>query len=185
MDVRIHNLEDKLIDYRKHSYVKDTSNESLLKYHLMYHLTPTATYMFKRTIIESLGGFDDIKLSQEYMLMLKCINSGIKIGYIPEAHVIQYINHGDRISVGENKFRGENFLYSIKKEYFYLLSHRQIIYIRFRYHAVLMYAGIRSRRIDITFIHFIAAFLSSPLDAFKEFISRKKLIYQKRNLFMN
>lgn len=178
MDVRLHDSKDRLIDYRKHTYVKDTSNESLLKYHLMYHLTPTATYMFKRTAILSIGGFADIKLSQEYMLMLECIKSGMKIGYVPEAYVIQYIHEGERLSVGKNKFEGEKVLYEIKKTYFHLLSRRQIRYIKFRYRAVLLFTGIRSRRLDVAFINLFAAFFTSPLDAFSELVRRKKLIKQ-------
>ena len=178
MDVLLHDSKNHLIDYRKHSYVKDTSNESLLKYHLMYHLTPTATYMFKRTALLSIGGFADIKLSQEYMLMLECIKSGMKIGYVPEAYVIQYIHEGERLSVGKNKFEGEKVLYEIKKTYFHLLSRRQIKYIKFRYRAVLLFTGIRSRRLDVAFINLLAALFTSPLDAFSELVRRKKLIKQ-------
>lgn len=180
MDVRLHDSRERLIDYRKHSYVKDTSNESLLKYHLMHHLTPTAGYMFKRTSILSIGGFADLKMSQEYMLMLECINTGLKIGYIPEAYVIQYIHEGERISVGKNKFEGENVLYEIKKTYFHLLSPRQIKYIKFRYHAVLLFAGIRSRRLDVAFINLFGAFFTSPLDSFYELVRRRKLISNSR-----
>lgn len=182
MDIRIHDSKDRLIDYRKHSYVKDTSNESLLKYHLMYHLTPTAGYMFKRTALLSVGGFADLKMSQEYMLMLECIKNEMKIGYVPEAYVIQYIHEGERISVGKNKFEGEHVLYEIKKMYFHLLSHRQIKYIKFRYHAVLLFAGIRSRRLDVAFINLLAAFFISPLDSFSELVRRKKLIIDNRKL---
>lgn len=180
MDIRIHDSKDRLIDYRKHSYVKDTSNESLLKYHLMYHLTPTAGYMFKRTAILSIGGFADRKMSQEYMLMLECIKSGMKIGYVPEAYVIQYIHEGERISAGKNKFEGENVLYEIKKTYFHLLSPKQIKYIKFRYHAVLLFAGIRSRRLDVAFINLLAAFFTSPLDSFSELVRRRQLIMDSR-----
>lgn len=181
MDVRIHDSKDRLIDYRKHSYVKNTSNESLLKYHLMYHLTPTGGYMFKRTAILSIGGFADIKMSQEYMLMLECINNHMKIGYVPQAYVVQYIHEGERISVGRNKLEGESILYEVKRTYFYLLSRRQIRYIKFRYHAVLFFVGIRSKRIDIAFINLLAAFFTSPLGSLSELVRRNKLLFYNRN----
>ena len=145
-DVRIHNMNNKLIDYRKHNYVKNLSNEELLKQHIMHHLTPTDTYMLKKKSIIDIGGFDNVKVGQEFMLMLKAIESGLKIGYLPVAHVIQYIHDGERISVGQNKIKAEVELYNFKRKYFNVLNFRQRQYVKFRHHAVMMIVGKRSKQ---------------------------------------
>lgn len=170
-DARIHDMDDNLIDYREHSYIESFENKDLLKQHIMHHLTPTATYMFKFEAINKIGGFDDVKMGQEFMLMLKAIQSGIKIGYIPVAYVIQYIHDGERISVGQNKIKGEIELFNLKKKYFKELNFRQKQYIRFRHHVVMMVAGKRSNMPKVAVEHFVKAVFSSPLDCILETIN--------------
>lgn len=167
-DVRMHNTKDRLIDYREHSYLKSFENQELLKQHILHHLTPTATYMYKRDKILGIGGFDDVKMGQEFMLMLKTIESGLKIGYISSAHVIQYVHDGERISVGQNKLYGEKQLYSLKKNYFNILSLRQRRYVRFRHHVVMTIVGIRSKKILGAIGHLFRAFFTSPMDCIIE-----------------
>ncbi|MCG8500244.1 MAG: glycosyltransferase [Firmicutes bacterium] len=167
-DVRIHNSTDKLIDYREHSYIGNMCNEELLKQHIMHHLTPTATYMYKRKSIMRIGGFDDAKVGQEFLLMLKTIESGMKIGYIPKAQVIQYVHSGERISIGEKKIKGEKDIYNNKKKYFHRLSERQRRYVKFRYHAVMVVVGIRSRKSLTAVNHLFSAFFTSPTDCLNE-----------------
>ncbi|MDQ7861999.1 hypothetical protein RCO48_16565 [Peribacillus frigoritolerans] len=101
------------------------------------------------------------KIGQEFMLMIKSIESGMKIGYIPHAHIIQYLHDGERISVGRNKIEGEKELYKFKNRYFNLLSLSQRNYVRFRHHVVMMVVGKRSKKIfyfDKTFIISIVYF---------------------------
>ncbi len=175
-DVRIHNMNNKLVDYREHSYVKILTNKELLNQHIMHHLTPTDTYMFKRKSILDIGGFDDVQMGQEFMLMLKAIRSGLKIGYLPVAHVIQYIHDGERISVGENKINKEIELFNYKKKFFNLLSFRQRQYVKFRHHAVMMFVGKRSKKPAIALEHLIKAVLTSPIDCVLETINQIKKI---------
>lgn len=179
-DVRIHNTKDTLIDYRQHKYIKNFANKELLKYHIMYHLTPTATYMFKRQSIVDLGGFDDVQMGQEFMLMLKAINNGFKIGYIPIADVIQYVHDGERISVGQNKLDNEIKMYNYKKKYFDKLSFRQKQYVRFRHHAVMAVVGKRSNKIGLAMKHMFLSIAVSPLDCILELILhiRKMIRYR-------
>ncbi len=180
-DVRIHNNNDILIDYREHKYVKDLSNKELLKQHIMHHLTPTATYMFKRQAIIDIGGFDDVKMGQEFMLMLKAIEGNLKIGYIPFAHVIQYAHDGERISVGSNKLEKEIELFNYKKKYFPHLTPRQRQYVRFRHHVVMAVVGKRSNMNTIFTKHLLMAVFTSPFDCIIEFLShiQKIIKYSK------
>jgi glycosyltransferase involved in cell wall biosynthesis len=175
-DVRFHNTNDILVDYREHNYIKNLTNEELLKQHIMHHLTPTATYMFKKESIIGIGGFDDAQMGQEFMLMLKAIERGLKIGYLPGSNVIQYIHDGERISVGQNKITKEIELYNFKKKYFKNLSFRQKQYVKFRHHAVMMVVGKRSGKLLVSFEHLIKAMFTSPLDCINEFVYHTKKI---------
>lgn len=173
-DVRIHNAEDVLIDYREHSYIKEMSNNELLKAHIMHHLTPTATYMFKKAAILDIGGFDNIQMGQEFMLMLKSITNGLDISYFPIANVIQYIHDEERISVGENKLKKEKELYEFKKKYFKELTGKQRRYVKFRHHAVMMIVGKRSKKKRIMLKHFMQSMVTSPADCLIEVINHIK-----------
>ena len=167
-DVRIHDIEDRLIDYREHKYIKSFDHEELLKNHIMHHLTPTGTYMFKRDSIIKIGGFDNVSVGQEFMLMLKAIESGVKIGYIPVANVIQYVHKGERISTGQNKLNKEIELYNYKKKHFNKLTNRQKRYVKFRHHAVMAFAGKRSGNIITSAYNLLLAFCVSPVFSIKE-----------------
>lgn len=181
-DVRFHDTNDKLIDYREHRYVKDLSNEELLKQHLMHHLTPTATYMFKRESVLRIGGFDDVQMGQEFMLMLKAIENDFKIGYIPVARVIQYIHDGERISVGQNKLDKEIELFKFKQNFFFKLSSKQKRYVRFRHHAVMAVVGKRSGNIRISISNLLLAICTSPSYSMKELFSHVVKLRKNRRL---
>lgn len=181
-DVRIHNMNDKLVDYREHSYVKSWSNEELLKQHIMHHLTPTATYMYKKEAIEKIGGFEQSKVGQEFRLMLKSIERGLRIGYLEEANVIQYVHDRERISVGPNKMNNEKQIFELKKKYFNKLSFRQRQYVRFRYHAVMVVVGIRSKAYMFSIKHLILAALISPIDCIIEAINQIIKIKKHKNI---
>ncbi|MCC3356090.1 glycosyltransferase family 2 protein [Bacillus sp. REN16] len=179
-NVRIHNTNNKLVDFREHPYIKSFSNDELLKQHIMHHLTPTATYMFKREALISIGGFDDVKVGQEFMLMLKAIESNLKIGYLPVADIIQYIHPGERISIGQNKIEKEKELFDFKQKYMKQLTFRQRQYVKFRYHAVMTVVGKRSRKPLVSINHLVKAVISSPIDCIEEFLYfSKKLIKYK------
>lgn len=161
-DVRLHDSSDNLIDYREHSYITDFSNEELLKQHIMHHLTPTATYMFKKASLLKINGFDDVEIGQEFMLMLKAIESGLKIRYMPIANVIQYIHVGERISVGQKKLSKEIELFNFKKKYFKILSYDQKKYVRFRHYVVMAVVGKRSKKFNVALINIFKALIVSP-----------------------
>jgi glycosyltransferase involved in cell wall biosynthesis len=182
MDVRIHNTLDKLVDYREHSYVRNTSNEELLRQHLVHNLTPTATYMFQTRKLRDIGGFDDVQVGQEFVLMLKSIERGLKIGYIPEAHVIQYVHNGERISVGQVKLDKEIDLYRLKKTYFMRLTHGQRKFVTFRHYVVMAIAAKRSRRFDIFIKHIFLSFVNSPAIFFVELFGHARRIRRYKNV---
>lgn len=179
-NVRIHNSNNILIDYREHKYIQSESNVDLLRYHIMHHLTPTATYMFKKTELVKIGGFDDVEVGQEFILMLKAIEAGLNIGYLPVANVIQYLHDGKRISVGENKIEKERELFYLKKKYFWNLSTKQQNYVKFRHHAVIAVVAKRSNKEILMLKHLLLAFITSPTSFISEIINHiKKLTKYK------
>lgn len=179
-DVRIHDSRDKLIDYREHSYVQTWDNKELLKLHLMHHLTPTATYMFQRESLLRIGGFDDVAMGQEYILMLKAITSGLRIGYLPQAFVIQYIHDGERISVGQTKLDKEKELYRLKQTYFNYLTRKERRYVRFRHYAVMVISGKRSGEFSICLQYLFRMFVTSPIYCVYELYSHFRRIAKHR-----
>jgi glycosyltransferase involved in cell wall biosynthesis len=176
-DVKIYNTQGRMIDARIHDYVISWNNDDLLKQHLMHHLTPTCTYMFRREVLVEIGGFDDRVVSQEYMLMLKMILSNKRIGYLPQCHVKMFHHENGRISVGSKKIEGERKLLDIKRTFYHQLNKKEIRYIEFRFHAAMVFVALRTRRPTFFIKSLILAMLTSPADFFIEmvgFMSRRR-----------
>lgn len=148
-DVYLHDNNDKLFEYRRHTYVTDCSNDELMRQHILHSLGPTSTFMVKRSSILAAGGFSDVPMGQDFMLMWRMIEFDTKIGYLPVSFIIQYLHDGERISVGQNKINGENRLYKLKQTKSYMLSDEERLYLDFRHYAVLSVTSKRSgKRFD-------------------------------------
>ena len=183
-DVFIHNAEGKLVEYRRHAYVNDCSNEKLFRQHILHSLCPTSTYMIKRSFILSTGGFRAVPMGQDFWLMWDMLENNAKTGYFPVSYIIQYIHNEDRISVGKNKIDGENTLYELKKSKFDLLSAKERRYVRFRHYAVLSVAHIRSGNPLGAVLCGVKTAFASPGDLIKEinsFIRNRKIAKQSIN----
>lgn len=143
-DVYLHDGNDRLVEYRRHSYVKDWSNEELLRQHILHSLGPTSTFMVRRDVVLAAGGFADVPMGQDFMFMWRMIEFGTRIGYFPVSYIVQYLHDGERISVGKNKFDGENRLYQLKKTKMNMLTDEEKKYVDFRHYAVLAVTAKRS-----------------------------------------
>ncbi len=143
-DVFIHSADGKLVEYRRHAYVDDCSNDALFRQHIIHSLCPTSTYMIKRSFILSTDGFRSVPMGQDFMLMWDMLGHGAKTGYLPVSYIIQYLHNEGRISIGKNKINGEKSLYNLKKTKFDLLTDKERRYVRFRHYAVLSVASLRS-----------------------------------------
>lgn len=170
-ELKIVNEKKILIDYREHSRLKKFDKISLLKYHIMRHLTGTPTFMFKAEKLREIGGFEDAKIGQEFYLMLKSIENDFKICYLNDCDVIAYRHHDGGISHGQNKIDGENKLYNFKKNYFVNFSMREKMFIRFRHYAVMMVAYKRNKHYVYALGSGLVMIFVSPFDFIKE-ISR-------------
>jgi len=176
MDCDIHNQDGVLVDQRRHPVDTHPKNEDLLIRHLVDPLTPTDTYMYRAEALRRIGMFDDVLTAQEYLLMLKSINSGLKIGYIKQSLVVQYIHDGERMSFGKNKVTGELYLLSVKKKYFHLLTGKQRRFIVCRHHAVLFFACLKRREYASALKHMVLAGLTSPAIAINIFLDKVRML---------
>lgn len=169
-DVKWVDSNEKLVEFRKMNYTTDFSTDGLLKAHILHSIAPTAIYMIRREKLLETEGFGEVCSGQDFILMLRCIENGMKIGYMPGAYVIQYLHEGKRISLGDNKVQGENNLYELKHQYFHLLSRREQNYVKFRHYAVLSFASLRSHRLFRAAGYAFITVFSSPVDCVKEAI---------------
>lgn len=94
--------------------------------------------------------------------MLRCIEADARIGYMPEVHVRQYLHSGARLSVGQNKIDGEGARHEKVREYYPLLSRREIAYVEFRHNAALAFACMRGGRRADAVRYAVRALRASP-----------------------
>ncbi|WP_379970602.1 glycosyltransferase family 2 protein [Ectobacillus sp. sgz5001026] len=181
-DLVLKNDYEKIVDVRRRDNLKHYDTNTLLKYHLMYHITGTDTFMYKNDFLKGIGGFDSIDIGDEFYLMVKTIKSSAKIGYLPSSEVVAYIhNNKGGLSTGDNKITGENNLYEFKKKFFYKLTLREKMFVRFRHHAVLAVTGLRSKDFLLLFKHSFLAAVASPLDTVIEPIGFIKRIMSTKH----
>lgn len=172
-DLELLNENGKRIEIRTREYIKDTSRESLFKYHLMHHMTGTDTMMFKREYLLKIGGFPGIDVGDEFYLMQSAIEEGGKFSYLPVCDIKAYVHiQTDGLSSGESKINGENALYNFKIKHFDKLDKKSIRYIKMRHYAVLAFAEIR-RKQYIKFINNATkSIFCSPIDCINLILNR-------------
>ena len=162
-DLNLFAESGKLIERRKRNYIKEFSKDSLLKYHLMYHITGTDTMMFKKDYLLSIGGFLPINVGDEFYLMQKAIESGGKFSYLPGCYVKAVVHSSSEgLSSGTSKIEGENKLFEYKKDYFHLLNSNEKKYVTMRHYAVLAFAEVRRRNYSNFIRYAVKSFITSP-----------------------
>lgn len=173
-DLYLYNDEGKLIDKRIRKYIQKTDWESLLEYHMRYHMTGTDAMMFKSEYLRQIGGFDEIDLGDEFYLMHKAITGEGKFCYVPGCEIMAYVHVGEvGLSSGQNKITCENRLHEFKKSCFDSLTKETRRYTEMRHHAVLAFAGLRINKYFYAVKHGILSFIASPVECVKLVVSRK------------
>lgn len=172
-DLELLNENGKRIETRTREYIKDTSKEALLKYHLMHHMTGTDTMMFKKEYLLKIGGFPGIDVGDEFYLMQRAIEEGGKFSYLPTCDIKAYIHiKSDGLSSGDSKINGENELYKFKEKYFSKLDKSSIKYIKMRHYAVLSFAELRRGNYIKSLKNGFNSIKHSPIEALKLLINR-------------
>lgn len=162
-DIAWYDEKGRLVESRKLDHVKSFTKNELLRANILTPISPTAIYMLKKDLFEKTKGFGEVIMGQDWFLMLRCIEADAKIGYMAGVHVHQYLSSGPRISTGENKLKGEEYLYQYKKKYYSLLSKKDIKYVDFRHYAVLAFACKRSGFYLRALKYALKTFTVSPL----------------------
>ena len=166
-NLALYSESDKLIEIRNRNYIKSTSSNDLLKYHLTYHITGTDSMMFRRDYILKIGCFPHIDVGDEFYLMQKAIEGNGKFIHVPTCDIKAYVHKGDGgLSSGDNKIIGEKLLYEHKKKYFDILENKYIRYIKARHYAVMAYAEVRRNNYLCFIKHSIKSFFMSPISFF-------------------
>jgi|GEM_PF-206065 glycosyltransferase involved in cell wall biosynthesis len=176
----IYNNKGTVVDVREYKDIEKFDNDYLLRYHLMRHMTGTPTYMFKIEKLREIGGFRDAKMGQEFYLMLKAIQAGLKIRYLSVYDVKIYKHPDGGISSGNNKINGENTLYKFKQNFFPQLTTREKMFVRFRHYAVMVVAYLRNKRYLEAIGAGMTAFFVSPIDFFQQVFNFFKRIVGRR-----
>lgn len=177
----MYSIDGQVVDFREFQDIESYDKEYLLKYHLMKHMTGTPTFMFKSDSLRYIGGFEDVKMGQEFYLMLKAIEKDLQIRYLPVCDVKCY-KHGEGVTHGKNKIDGEKHLYQFKQKYFDRLGKKEICFIRFRHYAVMVVAYIRNKQYYMVPAAVIEAFISSPEDFFQQVTGFFIKVVKKRRI---
>ena len=179
MDCEIRNSEGTTMDIRTHGLPGAPDNNTLLRAHLVSPLTPTMTYMFRRDALFELGLFENRPVSQEYMLMLRAINKGLKIGYLPRALSVQIVHSGERISAGANKIPGEKRLLEVKLGYKDVLSSKERRMMKCRFYSMAFFVSFRQKKMLDAAGYALRAFAATPVGAVKILLSKKGMFRAK------
>lgn len=173
-DLWLYDEKDKLIEKRLRDYIKDFSLDSLMRYHLMHHMTGTDVMMFKRKYLLDIGMFSPINVGDEFYLMQKAVEGKGVFSYLPGCEVKAYVHsETEGLSSGDGKIEGENELYKYKKKYFNFLTKEEQQYIKMRHYAVLAFAELRRRKYIRMFKNVCLSLACSPIKLVSLIINRK------------
>lgn len=176
-DVQWNDTNERVVEIRKMDRAKSCAQEDLLRAHILTSIAPTSIYMIRKDALLKTDGFGEVPRGQDFIFMLRCIEAGLKIGYMPGVHVIQYIHNGERISVGEKFVQAQRKIYDLMCSYKPILSKKEQRYIDFRFNAVCAFSCLRGKQFIKALPFAAKAFFISPADCFheaKRFLSGRK-----------
>lgn len=176
MDLDLFNGRNRLVEHKAHPYLRNhPGREELIRLHLMHHLTGTDTMMFRRDYLLSIGCFGTIDIGDEFYLMMRAIEGGGRLAYLPRALVHARVHYdGSGLSGGVLKIEGEQRLFAFQKKYFPLLSPGDVRYVRMRHHAVLAFAHLRLKHPARFAWEAAGSILASPLACARMLLQRKQ-----------
>ena len=173
-DLSLFNEKNELVEIRNRNYLITSKERPLIKHHIMYHMTGTNTFMFKRDYLIKIGMFTAIDIGDEFYLMSKAIKAEGKFGYLAKNDVVAYVHtETGGLSSGIRKIIGEKKLYKYKTQYKHMFSLREKRYMLMRHNMVLAYTYLRMKRCFKAIYYSFKSFLISPIRMIKLIINRK------------
>lgn len=150
---------------------KDFKKDDILHYHLTEMIVGPQTFMYKKSVLEEINGFDIVPSGQEYILMYKTIMGGYNVDYLDADLVNIYIHSGERISTSTKKIDGERNLYELKKKHFNELNFKQRQRVKYEWYVnCYRYYGTIPKKI----YYFCLIIVRFPVQSFKTFIRKIK-----------
>ncbi len=172
-DLRVFDYKgEKFIEQKSRPYIYSWDPEYLLKMLVIHSYAGTPSFMVKKEALLNFGGFRDIPMGQDFMLMWDyleyAIKTGSRVGYFPASYIKIFLHSEKRISLGQNKINGENRLYDLKCTRKNILTKKECRYVDFRHFSVLAVTCKRSGYYLKALKYFITAFNISPADMARE-----------------
>ena len=100
--------------------------------------------------------------------MLRCIEAGARMGYMPEAHVANTFIRARGFRWGKTKSTARLPRHEVVRSYYPRLSKRDVRYIEFRHNVVLAFAMKRSHQLGRALLYAFRAIAASPVACFLE-----------------
>lgn len=123
--------KQRIIDTR--TYDNFDEYDDVFKFHLVEMIVGTQTFMYKKDVLDAIGGFTEVSAGQEYYLMYKTLQAGYKVGCLNEALTRTCIHSGERITTSKAKLDAERDLYELKKAHCDILNYPQKRRIKYTY----------------------------------------------------
>ena len=186
-DLHIYAPNGKLTEHRTRRFVRDWSTETLLKQHLIYALTSTPTFMAKKDLLLKIGGFRNVPVGQDYVLMWDILeyaekHSEVRVGYLPCSYIVVYLHNEGRISVGQRKIDGEMLLYKMRCSRKDMLTKNESKFVDFRLYSVLAVTCKRGGMNKEFLKYALKAFNISPVFTFREAFSFIKKRFESKDI---
>lgn len=179
MDLAGYNEEGERISTKRQAFPAEPTAESLLVQHMLHHLTGTPTFMYRAEKLREIGGFPDMPAANEYFLMLRSIEAGLRIGYLPEIHTRCYTHSGERLSTGPKKMQVLSLLLESKKQNFHLLTNRQRRYVLCKHYGTVFYMHYINKHYWQASRNLAAALWYSPKGFYDSYQEKKGRFYSK------
>lgn len=167
-------ISGKLLYEKKYSnYSNDFTNKQILIYHLTDMIVGTQTFMYRKSVLDEIGGFDIVPTGHEYVLMYKTIMNGFKVGHLDETLVKIYSHNDERISTSKDKLKGELYLYNIKKRHFQEMTFKEKKKVKYQL-RVNCYRFYKNRKSLKQFVYFLLLLICHPKISINTMLSKLK-----------
>lgn len=111
---------------REFAVIKTYQNDFSIQNQFFTNVCSTSTIMTKRSVLDEIGYFDDVKSGQDFLLNLKILSKGYSYIGVREKLVSQEYEYGDRITFNRSSINGAIDSFNISKKFFKFLSQKEI-----------------------------------------------------------